>query len=86
MKETGKNYREIAEDLRKSGKMPSERNIYAGINPWTDVPPLRNPIVQKSVTEARKVIKAIKNTHGTPTIIRIEMARDMKNTEKEKIS
>lgn len=84
MKETGENYRTIAENLKKAGKFPEERNIYAGINPWTDVPPLRNPIVQKSITEARKVIKAIKNIYGTPTLIRIEMARDMKNTEKEK--
>lgn len=68
----------------RAGKFPRERNIYAGINPWTDVPPLRNPIVQKSITEARKVIKAIKNTHGIPTLIRIEMARDMKNSDKEK--
>ena len=84
MKEKGENYRKIAEDLMNAGKFPKERNIYAGINPWTDVPPLRNPIVQKTITEARKVIKAIKNIYGEPTLIRIEMARDMKKTEKEK--
>jgi CRISPR-associated endonuclease Csn1 len=64
--------------------LPPERNIYAGKDPWTDIPPIPNPIVQKAVTECRKIIKAIKSIYGVPTVIRIEMARDMKNSEKER--
>ena len=48
------------------------------------MPTLRNPIVTKAIVEARRVIKSVKNSYGLPTLIRIEMANDLKNTKKER--
>ena len=45
---------------------------------------LRNPVVQKALYETRKVVNAIIRKHGKPTIVRIEMARDMKLSKKQK--
>lgn len=50
----------------------------------SDVPDARNPVVNKSLHEVRKVVNAICRTYGTPTIIRIELARDMKLTKLQK--
>lgn len=47
-------------------------------------PFLRNPVVQKALFEIRKVINAIIRKYGKPTIIRIEMAREMKLSTKQK--
>ena len=45
---------------------------------------LRNPVVMKALHEVRKVINAIIRTHGKPGIIRIEMARDLKQSKKDR--
>lgn len=85
MRQTGENDRKIIEDLRKNGKFPNEKNAYADMkNPWQELPVLRNPSVTKTIVEARKVIKAVKNAYGIPTLVRIEMASDLKNTKKQK--
>jgi CRISPR-associated endonuclease Csn1 len=84
MKEMGKWDREVTKLLIREWKFPKERNLYTEIDPWKEIPPFRNPIVTKSVIEARKVIKAIIKAYGTPTTIRIEMASDMKKTKKQK--
>lgn len=47
-------------------------------------PYLRNPVVQKALYETRKVVNAIIHRYGKPTVIRIEMARDMKLTRRQK--
>lgn len=50
----------------------------------TEPPYLRNPVVQKALYETRKLINAINREYGKPETIRIEMARDMKLTKKQK--
>ena len=45
---------------------------------------LRNPIVKKALNEMRKVINAIIRKYGKPNQIRLEMARDLKLTKKQK--
>jgi CRISPR-associated endonuclease Csn1 len=45
---------------------------------------LRNPIVNKALIEARKVINAIIRMHGKPSKIVVEMARDVKGNAKER--
>lgn len=50
----------------------------------TEPPYLRNPVVQKALHETRKLINAIIREYGKPETIRIEMARDMKLTKKQK--
>lgn len=47
-------------------------------------PHLRNPVVQKALYEVRKIINAIIRVHGKPSVIRVEMARDMKLTRRQK--
>ena len=47
-------------------------------------PYLRNPVVQKALYETRKVINSIIQRYGKPAIIRLEMARDMKLTRRQR--
>lgn len=48
-----------------------------------DPPEFRNPVVDRAVHEVRKVVNALLRRYK-PDIVRIEMARDMKLTKKEK--
>jgi CRISPR-associated endonuclease Csn1 len=42
-------------------------------------PPLvRNPVVQRTLHEVRKVVNGISRVYGVPEVVRIEMARDLK--------
>ena len=43
---------------------------------------LRNPVVERSLTELRKVVNALIRSHGKPERIHIELARDLKNPRK----
>ncbi len=45
---------------------------------------LRNPVVQKALYETRKVVNAVVRKYGKPAVIRIEMARDMKLTRRQR--
>ncbi len=45
---------------------------------------LRNPVVHRTITELRRVINAIIDRYGKPDYIRIELARNLKNTNKER--
>jgi CRISPR-associated endonuclease Csn1 len=60
--------------------------------PMDELPPIkseevgeiRNPIVERSLTELRKVVNALIKSHGKPDIIRIEMARDLRQPAKQR--
>ena len=43
------------------------------------VPTLRNPAVERALTELRKVLNALVRKHGKPYEVHIELARDLKN-------
>lgn len=45
---------------------------------------LRNPVVQKALHETRKVVNAVLRKYGKPSLIRVEMARDMKLTRRQR--
>lgn len=45
---------------------------------------IRNPAVMRSLTELRKVVNAIVRQYGKPTYIRIELARDLKKSRKQR--
>ncbi len=47
-------------------------------------PYLRNPVVQKALYETRKVVDTIIHRYGKPSAIRVEMARDMKLSRRQK--
>lgn len=48
------------------------------------LPSLRNPAVHRALTELRKVVNAIIRKHGKPEIIRVELARDLRNPRKKR--
>src|SRR4030043_31314 len=45
---------------------------------------LRNPIVNKALFEARKVVNAIVREHGKPTRTKIEMAREVQGSIRQR--
>ncbi len=45
---------------------------------------IRNPAVTRSLTELRKVMNAIIRQHGKPAEVRIELARDLKRSKKDR--
>ncbi|HEX5430922.1 MAG TPA: type II CRISPR RNA-guided endonuclease Cas9, partial [Bryobacteraceae bacterium] len=45
---------------------------------------IRNPAVTRSLTELRKVVNGIIRQHGKPLEIRIELARDLKRSRKDR--
>ncbi len=56
-------------------KLPPVRNLL------TD---LRNPAVERALTELRKVVNAIIGRYGKPETIHIELARDLRNPRKRR--
>jgi len=48
------------------------------------LPQLRNPVVNRVLTELRKVVNAIIQRHGKPGLIRLELARDMRKSPKQR--
>ena len=46
------------------------------------IPNLRNPLVQRALTETRHVVNTLIKNYGQMDIIKIEMGRDLKNTSK----
>lgn len=45
---------------------------------------LRNPLVHRSMSEMRHVVNRLIDQHGLPDIIRVELARDLKNSPKQR--
>ena len=45
---------------------------------------LRNPAVERALTELRKVVNALVSEYGKPTEVRIELARDLKKSRHER--
>ncbi|MFI5094975.1 MAG: type II CRISPR RNA-guided endonuclease Cas9 [Candidatus Acidiferrales bacterium] len=48
------------------------------------VPSLRNPAVERALTEVRKLVNAIVRQYGKPYEIRVEMARELRKSRKER--
>lgn len=48
------------------------------------LPALRNPAVERSLTELRKVVNAIIRQYGKPAEIRVELARELKKSKKDR--
>lgn len=45
---------------------------------------LRNPLVEQMINETLMVIKDIWRAHGKPDVIKVELARELKNSQKER--
>jgi CRISPR-associated endonuclease Csn1 len=52
--------------------------------PLDDVMEVRNPTVERALTELRKVVNAVVRKYGNPYCIRIELARDLKRNRKQR--
>ena len=65
------------------GEEPGPRVM--GLLPRLDaILEVRNPAVERALTEVHKVVNAIVREHGKPDRIRIELARDLKKTRKDR--
>ena len=49
-----------------------------------DIPNIANPVVQRAISETRKVINAIIKRYGRPALIRVELAREMKASKQHR--
>ena len=47
-----------------------------------EIPNLRNPLVQRALSETRHVVNALIKSYGKMDIIKVEMGRDLKNNSK----
>ena len=60
--------------------------IYDRIPPVRDVlKNLRNPAVERSLTELRKVVNSLIQEYGKPTEIRVHLARELKKSRRERM-
>lgn len=79
----GKRFKEAENELY--GNRFSGGQVFNRIPPVRDVlKTLRNPAIERSLTELRKVVNALIGEYGKPTEIRIELARDLKKPRHER--
>ena len=48
------------------------------------LPDLRNPVVTRTLSEMRRVVNAIINRYGRPDVIRIELARELRQSSRQR--
>ena len=61
-----------------------DQKVNAGLPKLAPAPEIANPVVQKALFETRRVVNAAIEKYGKPTIVRLEMARDMKASKKHR--
>ncbi len=74
----------VAAGYRKEGETTVKQPEQI-VDRLESLPDLRNPVVQRSVKMAFRVINAVIDRCGKPDRIRIEMPRDMSRTNKERL-
>jgi len=79
--EQGLKYSDAVEAAEYQRRDQTDDSIVAQLG---EPPQLRNPIVQKALYEVRKVVNAIVHEYGKPAKIRVEMARDLKTSAKQR--
>ena len=80
--ERGLNYHDAYQEA--GYQREDQKEVEAG-DALAPAPALRNPIVQKAINETRRVVNAIiRKYKRKPDIIRVELARDMKLSQKRK--
>jgi len=62
----------------------STEKVEEGAEKLDSPPDLRNPIVQKALFEVRKVVNAIVKKYDKPSKIKIEMARDVQGSRRQR--
>jgi len=71
--EQGISYAEARKKLYPASSIAAQPLAYLGRPPL-----LRNPIVERALTQVRKVVNAVVREFGKPDIVRIELGRDLK--------
>lgn len=79
----GKIYSEACDEAGFYKESSDILNSHLPLN-YNDIENIANPRVQKALFEIRKVINSVYKSYGKPSIIRVEMARDMKNSKKHR--
>jgi len=73
-----------SEAIEKAGYRHDDRSTGEAVEKLPMPPDLRNPIVQKALFEVRKVVNAIVKEYGKPGKIKIEMARDVHGSRRQR--
>lgn len=76
----GKRENEAIKVIYGNGVKPPKADVFQ--LPLLNQDDYRNPVVFGALVELRKVINAIVRKYGMPDIIRVELARDLKNSRK----
>ncbi len=84
--EQGLRYDEATEQAGYQHYAPQAAARKTGYIPAPDKNIIRNPVVYRSLNQARKLINAIVKHYGPPTAIHLEMARDLSNPLNERRS
>jgi len=67
------------------GEYAGSKELRAVLPPVLEtVPQLRNPVVLRGLTELRKVANALIREYGKPELVRVELARDLKRSGKQR--
>ena len=74
----------ISDAKDKAGYLRDDQQLKGDEQFLPEPPKIRNPVVQKALFEVRRLTNAIIRKYGKPSLIRVELARDMKLTKKEK--
>lgn len=77
----GKRYDEACE---LAGYIHSNQSVSNTGELLGDPKDIKNPVVQKALWEVKKLVNALIKEYGKPSAIRVEMARDMKLTRKQR--
>ncbi|GMU94239.1 MAG: hypothetical protein AMXMBFR4_32970 [Candidatus Hydrogenedentota bacterium] len=82
--ERGESYMTALDEAYPERRLPW--NAMNALPPVAHAPlgELRNPMVERSLNELRKVINALVKKHGKPDRVRIELARDLKKSRKDR--
>lgn len=81
MKE-GEQYNNAVKMAKAEGKLPTETSDKHNYLP--PVEKTNNPVVDRALSQARKVVNAIIREYGSPKQIKIELARDVGKSRKER--
>lgn len=83
--ESGRRYGELVKEIYGMNEIRDEFKVNL-LPPLEEAPigEIRNPTVTRTLAEMRKIVNEIIIRYGKPRFIRIEMARDLRNTKKER--
>jgi len=66
------------------GEFAARTELRHNLRAVSHFPEIRNPVVMKTLTELRKVVNAVIRKYGKPGRIRVELARDIRQSRKQR--